>query len=1289
MATPNNWPQAQGLGDWMRGQEKRMMREERRPRVQSASDLLGPGFGPHATTVTDWNSEAARFNGFFHSDGSASNTPAPAVVAWHGLTVSVGNHGVQMLWSHATPVRTFVRNFHIHELSTPTYGPWQEVVGGSVVAYLNELTDVDTAGVLSDHVLRFNGTLWVAGAVPTHGHTKAQITDFAHVHTITDLPVANSGEVSTTGVVRADDSRLSDARTPTTHAHGPSDTNSGFQVARATTTNITLSGHQAIDGTTTVEGEAILVRFQSTAANNGVYVASSGAWTRHPLFATAADLAAAVVRVRSGTTHGGQTWTTGFRSTDTLGTSNITWQRILDTGQVGTPVAVTGTTQSVGTTASVSRSNHQHGIDFAGDGVVSATKPVRADDLRLSNARTPTAHAHPLGELTAGTLAPPLTMAEQATAPASPAAAGTGILYVFDGQPYFTNDAGKTTMLTEVPTVVSDGIAASGSITLTPIGGIGSLFFRWTEATSADPVTYKLYVRAGQAPTATDTYLVAQGSELTFASVRNVEGVKVDASGATVYYALVTGADIDTPAGSEVVSNTVTAVPAQINSPDIAAGVVAARLIAANEGFIDVLNATSFTGVTITGPTIQTGTNVAQTGGIRLTERLLEAFSPSGGAPFFSVDPAAGMALVAGTINSLKLTVSGKGSGSSLGGPTEFPVNAVATLALGTTAPTAGPSTAYDWASTQFTSDQSWPQRKGFTTDGTYWYTFVFVPNGTSTIERWTADGIKDTAWAIYTTTSSSESTGVVFFKGHLYRAGRAGTGDWTMYRYAVGTSGITGTFGTPITTQGHVTSLAYPSLGIDPSADSAAGHLLLYGIHSSHKVRVNRYRPGDVGSFGMDRIGFEDSTDTWTQGKYGTSDGAFGGLADFGAYRVVIPIRYGVDTTVGGTHTILTSWTASQTPPNTATMARQVNEEWVTGTNNPHAGLSFAGGVFRSMDNTGLLRTYTGLWTTNAQTYEPVWVSNTLAYSATSGANATPDYETTQSPKTYAFNGANGTKQFPKRARLLVTTSPIPARVGAQDPDRVRIFLGRGTTEPVHQSTGASISNAMVLAVAPAEGIVTASITSWPTSSTQPPTTSSGFPGQTAAKVSATAGGFSIDGSSNGSVGTGTFRTSVDDRVRAVAPPLIGANRRVIGKSVAQAVPTGTATLLTFDTTHASTGTDVPTYTSGGTVITVPTAGVYSINFGIQWAAGGTGINFSATLHIAGVARAGHVAQFSGSGNARVTQNYGSWTGFLAANSQVRLEGFHHHGSDLGAQPGWAVSAGNAGTFVEVTKIS
>ena len=48
----------------------------------------------------------------------------------------------------------------------------------------------------------------------------------------------------------------------------------------ATTANITLSGEQTIDGVAVVSGDRVLVKDQTTANENGIYVAASSAWSR-------------------------------------------------------------------------------------------------------------------------------------------------------------------------------------------------------------------------------------------------------------------------------------------------------------------------------------------------------------------------------------------------------------------------------------------------------------------------------------------------------------------------------------------------------------------------------------------------------------------------------------------------------------------------------------------------------------------------------------------------------------------------------------------------------------------------------------------------------------------------------------------------------------------------------------------------------------------------------------------------------------------------------------------------
>lgn len=51
-------------------------------------------------------------------------------------------------------------------------------------------------------------------------------------------------------------------------------------VRAATTTNITLSALQTVDGVALAAGDRVLVKNQTTASANGVYVAGTGAWAR-------------------------------------------------------------------------------------------------------------------------------------------------------------------------------------------------------------------------------------------------------------------------------------------------------------------------------------------------------------------------------------------------------------------------------------------------------------------------------------------------------------------------------------------------------------------------------------------------------------------------------------------------------------------------------------------------------------------------------------------------------------------------------------------------------------------------------------------------------------------------------------------------------------------------------------------------------------------------------------------------------------------------------------------------
>jgi Collagen triple helix repeat (20 copies) len=67
-----------------------------------------------------------------------------------------------------------------------------------------------------------------------------------------------------------------------------------------TTANVTLSGLQTIDGYNLLEGDRVLVRAQSSASKNGIYVASAGTWTRAADADTWNKLVLALVPIENG-----------------------------------------------------------------------------------------------------------------------------------------------------------------------------------------------------------------------------------------------------------------------------------------------------------------------------------------------------------------------------------------------------------------------------------------------------------------------------------------------------------------------------------------------------------------------------------------------------------------------------------------------------------------------------------------------------------------------------------------------------------------------------------------------------------------------------------------------------------------------------------------------------------------------------------------------------------------------------------------------------------------------------
>lgn len=96
-------------------------------------------------------------------------------------------------------------------------------------------------------------------------------------------------------------------------------------VQAATTANISLSGAQTIDGVSVIAGDRVLVKDQTTGAENGIYVASAGSWTRATDFDANSEVVGAAVFVSQGTANGNSRWNMTTDGPITVGTTAMVW----------------------------------------------------------------------------------------------------------------------------------------------------------------------------------------------------------------------------------------------------------------------------------------------------------------------------------------------------------------------------------------------------------------------------------------------------------------------------------------------------------------------------------------------------------------------------------------------------------------------------------------------------------------------------------------------------------------------------------------------------------------------------------------------------------------------------------------------------------------------------------------------------------------------------------------------------------------------------------------------------
>ena len=162
----------------------------------------------------------------------------------------------------------------------------------------------------------------------------------------------------------------------------------------ATTGNITLSGTQTIDGISVIAGDRVLVKNQSTASQNGIYEAASGAWSRTADADSSADVTPGMfVFVEEGSTNADAGFVLSTDGSITVDTTALTFTQFSGAGQItaGDGLTKTGSQIDVVTADSGRIAVNANNIDLATHGTAGTYIGFTVDAYgRVSSFSSPT-----------------------------------------------------------------------------------------------------------------------------------------------------------------------------------------------------------------------------------------------------------------------------------------------------------------------------------------------------------------------------------------------------------------------------------------------------------------------------------------------------------------------------------------------------------------------------------------------------------------------------------------------------------------------------------------------------------------------------------------------------------------------------------------------------------------------------------------------------------------------------------------------------------------------------------
>ena len=367
--------------------------------VVTASGFSGPLTGNASTATKLVNARTIGITGDItwtspSFDGSG-NITAAATLAASGVTagtytkVTVDSKG--RTTSGTTLSATDIPALDVSKITTGTLSVARGGTGvttstgtGSVVFSTSPVLTTPNIGVATG--TSFNSITGLSSTTPANNGTAAIGTSTTvaradHVHASDSTKVTANADITagTATKITYDAKGLVTAGTQMSLEDIP-DSTFKKSVRCATTENLaatyannvlTLSsvGVTIIDGITIALNDRVLIKDQTTTLQNGIYtVTTLGTASVATVFTRSLDadviteLASSLVAVGSGTVNGGRLFDNDLKTTDTLGTTTVTFNLVVDTGFASTVVGSTPGTAAIGTSTSYARADHVHPV---------------------------------------------------------------------------------------------------------------------------------------------------------------------------------------------------------------------------------------------------------------------------------------------------------------------------------------------------------------------------------------------------------------------------------------------------------------------------------------------------------------------------------------------------------------------------------------------------------------------------------------------------------------------------------------------------------------------------------------------------------------------------------------------------------------------------------------------------------------------------------------------------------------------------------------------------------------